>query len=424
MKLSVTLRLYLVAVATIFVVVACQRVPLTSPTGSTITLTIDRNVLPISGETTVRAVVIESGGTPVHNGTVVTFSTTLGTLNPQEAKTVNGIATTTFSAGSISGSALLRAFSGGATSSNSSGAEVKIGSAAAGSVAVSATPPAVSQSGGTVTISALVMDANNNPLPGASVLFSATNGTLSASTAISDSTGVAKVTLTTQSTTTVTATVGASRATVEVVASTAPTITIGEPSPSAPIAGQPMTFNVTVTSGGAGNNTPRQVQTLDVQFGDGSRETRSNVTGSVGFTHVYSQPGGYTITATATDTNNNTGIASKSIIVTFAPQPTVSLTASPATVSMVTASSSAPAATTILSITAAAGASGGAPIRSVRVNAPDGSVIYTNTSAVSSVTVPYRFTTGTQQGNYTFSATTTDANGQTATTTTTVIVTP
>lgn len=423
MTLSVTARLYLVAAATVLFVIACQRVPLTSPTGSTITLTVDRSVLPIAGETTVRAVVIESAGTPVHNGTVVTFATTLGSLNPPEAKTVNGIATTTFSAGSVSGSAFLRAFSGGATSSNSSGSEVKIGSAAAGSIAVSATPPAVSQSGGTVTISALVLDANNNPLPGASVLFSASNGVLSASTAISDSTGVAKVTLTTQSTTTVTATVGANRATVEVVASTAPSITIGDPSPSPPIAGQPMTFTVTVASGGSGNNTPRQVQTLDVQFGDGQRETRSNVTGSVGFTHVYTREGGYTITATATDTNNNTGIASKSIIVTFAAQPTVTLTATPNPVSMSTSSGTTPAGFTTFTISATAATTGGAPIRSVRLTAPDGSVIYSNSGAVPSTTVPYRFPTGTLPGNYMFTATATDANGQTATTTTTVIVT-
>lgn len=418
MTLSVTARLYLVAAATILFVIACQRVPLTSPTGSTITLTIDRNVLPLNGETTVRAVVIESAGTPVHNGTLVTFATTLGAMNPPEAKTVNGIATTTFSAGSISGSALLRAFSGGATSSNSSGAEVKIGSAAAGSIAVSATPPAVSQSGGTVTISALVLDANNNPLPGASVLFSASNGVLSAATAISDGTGVAKVTLTTQSTTTVTATVGASRAPVEVVASTAPTITIGDPSPSSPIAGQPMTFNVTVSSGGSGNNTPRQVQLLDVQFGDGSRETRSNVTGSVGFSHTYAQPGGYTITATATDTNNNTGIASKSLIVTFAAQPTVTLTASPN-----------PVATTDQGVTVftvngqPASSTGAPPVRSVTVTLQDGSVIFNSTNS-GSQQFTHRFPSSTQTQTYTATARVTDAAGNTGSTTYVVIVRP
>jgi adhesin/invasin len=412
MKVSVTLRLYLIAAATIGVVVACQRVPLTSPTGSTITLTIDRNVLPINGETTVRAVVIESAGTPVHNGTVVTFATTLGSLNPPEAKTVNGIATTTFSAGSISGSALLRAFSGGATSSNASGTEVKIGSAAAGSVAVSATPPAVSQSGGTVTISALVLDANNNPLPGASVLFSASNGVLSSATAVSDSTGVAKVTLTTQSTTTVTATVGANRATVEVVASTAPSITIGDPSPSPPVAGQPMTFNVTVASGGAGNNTPRQVQTLDVQFGDGTRETRSNVTGSVGFTHTYAREGGYTITATATDTNNNTGIASKAIIVGFASQPTVTLSASPNPVP------AADQGQTTFTVNAQAGSTSAPPVRNVRVTLQDGTVIYNSTSS-GSQQFAYKFGGG---GTYTATATVTDAAGNTGSTTTVVTV--
>lgn len=417
-RVPVTVRLYLVALATIGLVVACDRVALTAPTGSTVTLTIDRNVLPLNGQTTLRAVVIESAGTPVHNGTVVNFSATLGNIAPMQVETQNGIATTTFNAGSISGTSNIRAYSGGAVSSNSSagGLEVKIGAAAAGSVAVSATPPSVSQSGGTVTIAALVMDGNNNPLPGASVLFSATNGTLSAATAISDDNGVAKVTLTTQSTSTVTATVGGSSARVDVIVSTAPTITIGDVSPTSPVAGQPVAFTVTVTSGGSGNNTPRQVQLLDVAFGDGARETRSNVTGSVGFTHSYQRPGGYTITATATDVSNNTGIASKAIVIGFPPQPTVTLTASSNTVSL--SSNTSPGLVTFT--LNASTASGNPPIRSVRLTAQDGSVIYTNSGPVTNVAVPYKFTA---PGTFTFTLTATDANGETATTSTVVFVT-
>ena len=56
------------------VVVACERVPLTSPTGSTISVTIDQSTLPLNGQATVRAIVTESAGTPVHNGTEVTFA--------------------------------------------------------------------------------------------------------------------------------------------------------------------------------------------------------------------------------------------------------------------------------------------------------------------------------------------------------------
>src|SRR5262245_20825412 len=127
------LRLWALAVATVAIGIACDTMPLTSPTGSTISLAVDKNVLPLGGQTTVSAVVIESAGTPVHNGTSVTFLTTVGSFNPVEAQTFNGIATTTFLAGSASGVATIHAFSGGARtgSGNSSagGVTVKIGAA-------------------------------------------------------------------------------------------------------------------------------------------------------------------------------------------------------------------------------------------------------------------------------------------------------
>jgi adhesin/invasin len=418
MEIGMTGRLYAIAFVTVAAVVAfdvaCDRIALTAPTGSTVTLTVDRNVLPLNGQTTLRAVVIESAGTPVQNGTMVTFSSTLGSISPQSVETANGIATATFNAGSISGSSFIRAFSGGAVSANGSagGIEVKIGAAAAGSVAISATPPSVSQSGGTVTISALVMDGNNNPLPGAGVLFSATNGTLSASTAVSDESGIARVTLTTQSTSTVTATVGGSSAHVDVIVSTAPTITITAPDTA--VAGTPVAVSITVTTGGSGNATPRQVQLLDVNYGDGTHDTRSNVTGSVGLTHTYTRQGGYTITATATDVSNNTGIASKGIVVSFAPQPTVTISASPNPVSR----TGADKGVTVFTVTATADSSG-APVRSVRVTAQNGAVIYSNSGPVSSAQIPYRFT---EDGTFTFTVTATDANGETATASTVVFV--
>ena len=55
-------RLFAVAALTIAVVVACDQVPLTSPTGSTISLSIDKSILPLNGQATVRAVVTESIG--------------------------------------------------------------------------------------------------------------------------------------------------------------------------------------------------------------------------------------------------------------------------------------------------------------------------------------------------------------------------
>src|SRR5688572_3151491 len=184
--MNTTIRLSFVAVMTVIAVIACDTVPLTSPTGSTITLSIDRNVLPLNGQATLRAVVTESSGTAVHNGTMVTFQPAIGTTSPVEAATVNGVATVTFLAGSMSGRGFIHAFSGpartGSGNASSGGVEVVVGAAAAGSISVSASPSSVSQSGGTVTISALVLDSSNNPLPGVSVLFSTSSGTLGSTT--------------------------------------------------------------------------------------------------------------------------------------------------------------------------------------------------------------------------------------------------
>ena len=169
-----------------------------------------------------------------------------------------------------------------------------------------------------------------------------------------------------------------------------------------------MPITVTATAGGTGgNNSPRQIQTLTVDFGDGSVETRTNVTGSVGFTHTYFQQRGYTITATATDVAGNTGIASDSIIIGAAPLPTVTLTASDTTPDTNENVS--------FTITAAAG-SGGAPLTSVRAT-HNGEVVYSGTTGGSFVR---RF----PQGTHVVVATATDANGNEGRTQVTIVAGP
>lgn len=405
-------RLWAIAVLTCLVVVACERVPLTSPTGSTIAVSIDQTTLPLNGQATVRAVVTESSGTPVHNGTQVIFSSSLGRFNPQESTTQNGIAMSTFLAGAISGTTRINAYSGGASTSsgNSSGGgvEVRIGAAAAGSLAVVATPPNISQSGGTVTISALVLDASNNPLPGVSVLFTSTAGALSATTALSDSSGVARTTLTTSTTATVKATASSTAAgEVTVTASAAPSITITADATGT--VGVPVAISVAVTAGGTGgNSTPRQVDSLTIDFGDGTTDARTNVTGTVGFTHTYRQARGYTITATAKDVTGNTGISSKGIVINRQQLPTVTLSA-PATTTTTTA--------TAITFSAATTAPG-AQIVSARVRLQDGTVIYSGTNANN---FNYRFGGA---GTYTLTGEATDSNGNTATASTSTVVSP
>src|SRR5256885_8810507 len=151
---------------------ACQKVPLLAPTGSTITLTVASTALPVNGTTDIIAQVLESAGTPPQDGTLVTFTTTLGSIEPSEARTSGGRVIVKFRAGTSNGTATITASSGGASASGTNAAKVAIGTAAVGSVRVSANPTLLPALGGSATITAVVIDINGNPLSAAPVSFS------------------------------------------------------------------------------------------------------------------------------------------------------------------------------------------------------------------------------------------------------------
>src|SRR5215831_2790201 len=177
--------LTLLPVLALLVDVSCQKVPLLAPSGSVITLTSSATVLPFNGSTFIQAQVIEAAGTPPHSGTHLTFTTTLGTIQPSDAETdSSGIAKVTFLAGGQSGTATITAISGGASVSATGAVKILVGAAAVGRVNVSATPATVPAVGGSTTISASVLDVNGNQLTTVPVSFVTTAGTLSASQVI------------------------------------------------------------------------------------------------------------------------------------------------------------------------------------------------------------------------------------------------
>src|SRR5215472_12286607 len=103
-----------VATALLILAAGCEKVPLLAPSGSTITLTSPVTALPVNGTARIYAQVIEPSGTPPHSGTQVTFTTTLGTIQPANAETdTNGQVAVTFSAGNSNGTAVITAISGG-----------------------------------------------------------------------------------------------------------------------------------------------------------------------------------------------------------------------------------------------------------------------------------------------------------------------
>ena len=255
----------------------------------------------------------EAGGTPVHDGTVVTFSTTLGAMHPPEARTARGRTSAIFTAGDESGTADVLAYSGGAVSE---AVQVTIGAAAVGSVQVTAQPGSLPPTGGTATVVATVLDGAQNPLPNVRVSFSATAGRLRDRVVTTGAAGESRTVLTTTTPAEVTASVGETSATMS-VAIEAPTVISISTTPARPVAGQAVSFEVALS------NEARAIRRAEIDFGDGrilglGAAARSTVT------NTYAEPGAYTVTVRATDVAGYTAAAS--IAVDVAPPPAIPIT--------------------------------------------------------------------------------------------------
>lgn len=309
------------------VVSACDTAPLLAPTQSTISVGASTLRASLNSEVELFASVQENSGTPVHDGTLVTFTTTLGTLVPREATTVRGTARTILQTGNVSGTAIVNASSGnarttgGTTSGGTGGSnnttttpgtnvQILIGAAAASRISVVARPGAVSSSGGTSEINAAVVDDVGNPVTGVAVNFSTDQGTLSASTVPTDGNGEARTTLTTNREAIVTARAGAGgtdrTATVTVRVNAAPTLTIGTITPSNPTVGQSISFTVA----------PGANSTLDVSvdFGDGTSQNLGRINAQQTLTHTYTSPGTYTIRVTGRDVSTGETVAATTAV--------------------------------------------------------------------------------------------------------------
>ena len=343
-----------VAPAVLFLIeTACNRVPLTAPSGSSITLSTATTVIPVNGTATIIATVSENAGTPPQAGTHVFFTTSLGTIQPSDAETdTSGRVFVTFSASS-SGTATITATSGSATSGNNP-LKILIGTAAAQKVAVSATPATVPSAGGSSTISAVVFDINGSVLANVPVTFSTTAGTLSASITNTNASGAATSVLTTSVAATVTASVGVgttstppatgtpatgttpaapaasgtASGSVTVSIAGAPTLVITPPAQS-PTAGIPATFTFAVTAAATNGSA---IRSLVVDWGDGSPfQNLGAVTGNAIVSHTFGKDGTYVVTGTVTDASANSVSVSTVVFVQVAPPLTVSLTTSQST---------------------------------------------------------------------------------------------
>jgi len=304
---SGNLRVWALAACTAVLTATCDKLPLLAPRESTITLSTASTIVQANGTTEVRATVLESSGTPVQNGTTVTFTTNLGALSPVDARTLNGVATARFVGNGQSGTASIKAISGGAASE---ALTLTVGAAAANAVTLSANPTRVAASGGPSVITATVTDTSGNPVQGVPVTFSSTAGSLSPTSANTDLNGGSVTTLTTNREATVTAAVAGKTATVVVGVGVRPTVTVTA-SAEATVGG-PTTFTISATPAAGG----LPIDQLTIDFGDGDSTNLGRVSGTgITVQHIYDDHDTYRVTVTATDLSGESASASTVIVV-------------------------------------------------------------------------------------------------------------
>jgi hypothetical protein len=326
---------------------ACDKVPLLAPTGSVITLFASSDTVPLNGNIEIVATVIENGttattpttpgttgtpgtttpgttgtttpgaGTPVQNGTLISFTTTIGRIEPSEARTSNGQVRVRFITGSQSGTATITAFSGGASFKLSN---IKVGAAGVERVLVSASPQTLGPSGGASTITARVEDVSGTGLSGIPVTFSTDAGSLSSPSATTDSSGVAQVTLTTSRPAKVTANVAGKTADVSIGLNPRTGITLAGPT-TAVSAGVPATFTVGVGS-------TANIRDVTIDFGDGDRRSLGAISGSTTIQHTYFEAGTFTVSASAMEASGFSETVSTAVTILPGQPPAVIITAS------------------------------------------------------------------------------------------------
>jgi PKD repeat protein len=310
-------RLWAAVAGTIVLVTAggaCHKMPLVAPSGTAITLTAATNVLPVNGSVEITAVLIEGGqqaaqgqnqqattapgvGTPVHNGTLVTFTTTLGRIEPAEARTTAGRATVRLIADGRSGTATVRAFSGGASNT----LDVAVGAAGAARIILTANPQVLPANGGSTTVTARVEDAQGNGLLGVPVSFSTSAGTLAPTSGLSDNNGLVNSVLTATAQAEVTARAGGGTGAGSTLSDTVtvtirPRIGITLTPPTSATVSTPASFTVAVDQTSV-------VTDILLDFGDGDDISLGAFTGSRTVIHLYSDDGIYTVRMIATDTD-------------------------------------------------------------------------------------------------------------------------
>ena len=312
-------------------------------------------------------------------------------------------------------------------------ARVAVGTAAVGSVRVSANPTLLPSTGGLSTVTGSVIDINGNPLVSAPVSFSTTTGSLEQVAVSTDANGVATAVLRTTTSATVTvavgaqagssnggtppapgapaapaapATTGTASGSVTVNITGTPALVITAPAAGL-TAGLPAAFTFAVTAATTNGNPIRDVT---VEWGDGQSQNLGATAGTVTVSHVYRSTGSFVVVGKVTDTAGNQVTTSTSVTVT---PPALTLTITPP--------STLPSANLPATFTFAATAPAGDSVRNVSVDWGDGSAAQDLGAISGTVAVSHVFKTA---GTFVINGTVTDVFGNSSKVSTSITVIP
>jgi PKD repeat protein len=173
--------LLLAGLALVAGLAACDKATPVAPKDALIDLKVPAE-LGSTASAEVVATVLRPGGSVPMAGVGVTFSTSLGRVDPATVTTdASGVARTTLFGDGANGTAKVTASSGGATQAT---ADVKIGHTVT-TITLTAAPLTVSEDAdASVTLMAVVLDERGEPLPDATVIFGTSIGRLDSSGAI------------------------------------------------------------------------------------------------------------------------------------------------------------------------------------------------------------------------------------------------
>ena len=297
-------RLFLLLGVVLFIA-NCDQVDFTAPQGSSLTITIQPPAVATFGNANITVIGTRGTGAPLPDGTVIHFTSNLGTISPNPAETDNGVATAQFRSGSRSGTATVTATSG---DSEEASVEIIIGEARPAQIILISTPSDLPFGGGSVRLTAHVTDADGNPLAGIAVFFESTSGELASGgrTVRTNDAGIATDTLTTSIDAEVTAT------TANGISSEAQAIDVspGEGpecsfvfSPPNPEPGETVTFTSTST------NPDNPITDFFWDFGDGETAEGPVVT------HEFEIAGTYTVVLTVVDEFGFSSICTEEVVV-------------------------------------------------------------------------------------------------------------